>query len=113
MNMSRKAEKGNIYYGTKKAGELRKTPEGYEFRYDEAYLNDPTALPVSLALPLRREPYRSDRLFPFFEGLLPEGWLRDLTCSTLKIDKNDDFRLLLATCGDTAGAVSVVREPSS
>ena len=96
-----------IYYGKKKAGILRKGDAGYEFAYDENYLKDPTALPISLSLPLRSERHESRELFPFFESLLPEGWLLNITVATAKIDKNDKFRLLLHTGEDPIGAVSI------
>lgn len=96
-----------VFYGQKRAGLLTHKKDGFEFTYDRAYLSDPEAMPISLALPLREEKYESADLFPFFDGLLPEGWLLDLTCSIAKIDKNDKFRLLLHTGQDPVGAVSV------
>ena len=42
---------------------------------DADWLARPDAVPVSLTLPLRPEPYDSRSLHPFFENLLPEGWL--------------------------------------
>ena len=96
-----------VYYREKKAGVLTKTGAGYEFVYDPEYLAETGALPISLSLPLRVEKYESSRLFSFFEGLLPEGWLLDLISATVKIDKNDKFRLLLHTGRDPLGAVSI------
>ncbi len=96
-----------VFYENAKAGILRKIPGGYEFEYDSNYLRDPEAAPISLVMPLREEKYESSALFPFFSGLLPEGWLLDLTCSTLKIDANDKFKLLLYTGQGTVGAVHV------
>lgn len=96
-----------VFYGKKQAGLLTHKKDGYEFTYDPAYLSDPEAMPISLSLPLREEKYEATDLFPFFDGLLPEGWLLDLTCSIAKIDKNDKFRLLLHTGQDPVGAVSV------
>ena len=55
-------------------------------------------VPISVTLPLRNEPYESEDLFPFFQGLLPEGWYLEIVASTLKIDKEDDYGILLATC---------------
>ncbi|MCW3081692.1 HipA N-terminal domain-containing protein [Segetibacter sp.] len=34
--------------------------------------------PVSLTLPLKDQPYTSNVMFPFFDGLIPEGWLLDI-----------------------------------
>jgi serine/threonine-protein kinase HipA len=50
-----------------------------------------------LGLPLRHEPYESPAFFPFFEGMLPEGWYLDIVSKTLKVDPEDRFGLLLAT----------------
>jgi hypothetical protein len=49
-------------------------------------------------------------ILPFFENLLPEGWLLELSTSKLKISKDDAFGLLLATCAGCIGAVEVVAD---
>ena len=67
-----------IQYKGKAAGILRETDEGYEFQYNGEYLADTTSMPVSLTLPLTDKPYKSPVLFPFFDGLIPEGWLLDV-----------------------------------
>lgn len=77
------------------------------FTYSPEWLTQPAAMPVSLTLPLRAEPYVSQGLHPFFENLLPEGWLLDVTTKKLRISKDDAFGLLLATCRDCAGAVEI------
>ena len=100
-------QRAAVFCKGKPAGLLTKKTAGYEFSYDASYLSDPDAVPISLAMPLRTEKYESRALFPFFDGLLPEGWLLDLTCAAAKIDKNDKFRLLLHTGQDPVGAVSV------
>lgn len=78
------------------------------FAYDAEWLAHGDAVPVSLTLPLRPEPYVSDGLHPFFENLLPEGWLLELATKKLKIAKDDAFGLLVATCADCIGAVEIV-----
>ncbi|MEK7287063.1 MAG: HipA N-terminal domain-containing protein [Elusimicrobiota bacterium] len=101
------ANRAEVIYGDKRAGELRKTGKGFEFEYDISYLSGSSVQPISLSIPLRAEKYESRDLFPFFDGLLPEGWLLDLICASAKIDKNDKFKLLLHTGQDPVGAVSV------
>ncbi len=59
-------------------------------------------------MPLRPEPYETKGLLPFFENLLPEGWLLEIATAKLKITKDDAFGLLLATCADCVGAVEVI-----
>ena len=91
------------------AGLLEETEDGYRFSYLKDYLADPSAKAISLSLPLSDESYFDKRLFPFFDGLIPEGWLLDIAEKTWKIDPRDRMALLLACCRDCIGAVSVIR----
>lgn len=98
----------NILYKGRLAGVLTETDEGYEFRYLPDYLASGTAKAVSLTLPLREEVYISTMLFPFFDGLIPEGWLLDVALRNTDISILDRMSLLLICCKDCIGAVSVV-----
>ena len=100
--------KALIQYKGKTAGILEETDEGYEFQYDKEYLADAAAIPVSLTLPLTDKPYKSAVLFPFFDGLIPEGWLLDVALRNTDISELDRFSLLLLCCKDCIGAVSVI-----
>ena len=104
------SKKAFVYYDGKKAGVLEKNATGYVFEYDAAYVLTPGAKPVSLAMPLNKGRFEAKKLFPFFEGLLPEGWLLNITSKTLKIDKDDKFELLLHIGKDTIGAISIIPE---
>lgn len=101
---------GKVYYGNTFAGLIKETDDGYEFIYDKDYLISPSAKPVSLTLPLREYPYNSKTLFAFFDGLIPEGWLLNIAKEHWKVQANDRFQLLLLTCKDTIGAVTVIPE---
>jgi serine/threonine-protein kinase HipA len=46
-------------------------------------------------------------LFPFFDGLIPEGWLLDIAQNNWKLNPRDRMGLLMACCKDCIGAVSV------
>ncbi len=100
--------KALVEYKGKAAGILEETDEGYEFRYDREYLADAAAAPVSLTLPMSEKPYKSPVLFPFFDGLIPEGWLLDVALRNTDISELDRFSLLLLCCKDCIGAVSVI-----
>ena len=100
--------KALVEYKGKAAGILEETDEGYEFRYDREYLADAAAAPISLTLPLSEKPYKSPVLFPFFDGLIPEGWLLDVALRNTDISELDRFSLLLLCCKDCIGAVSVI-----
>jgi serine/threonine-protein kinase HipA len=58
-------------------------------------------------MPVSSLPYRDKRLFPFFEGLIPEGWLLDIASKNWKLNRNDPMGLLLACCRNCIGAVSI------
>lgn len=101
--MSRQA---HVYYRNRWAGTLSELPAGgYRFVYDPTYLERGPA--ISLTLPLQAEPFESPGLFPFFAGLVPEGWYLRIVAPTIKVDETDTFGLLLHTCQDCIGAVSV------
>lgn len=102
------AKKALVYYQDHLAGYLTETDEGYTFAYNEAYLQSQDAMPVSLTLPLQREAFESKTIFPFFDGLIPEGWLLNVGQKYWKLKGNDRFDLLLALCRDTIGAVSIL-----
>ena len=101
-------KQAEIYLDNILAGTLTEDEWGYEFLYDFDYLKSEGAVAVSLTLPLTAEPYRSNVLFPFFDGLIPEGWLLDIAEQSWKISARDRFSLLLACCKDCIGNVSVV-----
>ncbi|MFM7399593.1 MAG: HipA N-terminal domain-containing protein [Bacteroidota bacterium] len=91
----------------KLAGWLTQDEHGCHFAYDRAYAVQPDARPVSLTLPIREAPYLSRVLFPFFDGLIPEGWLLDIAEKNWKLNPRDRMGLLLVCCKDCIGAVSV------
>ena len=90
------------------AGWLIQDENGYHFIYDPAYLELEEAEPVSLTLPLKAEFFDSNILFPFFDGLIPEGWLLDIAERNWKLNARDRMGLLLACCKDCIGAISVI-----
>lgn len=89
------------------AGWLSQDENGYHFVYDKSYAATSGARPVSLTLPLQEAPFTSYVLFPFFDGLIPEGWLLEIAEKNWKLNPRDRMGLLLACCKDCIGAVSV------
>ena len=100
--------RARILYRDRLAGWLTEDEDGYVFEYDADYLSRGGAEPVSLTLPLRAEPYNQNVLFAFFDGLIPEGWLLNITTKNWKLNPNDRMGLLIACCQDCIGAVGVV-----
>lgn len=102
--------KAYVYVDKQLAGVLSETEVGYSFQYNLDYLNHTDATPVSLTIPLSPNEYTSKILFPFFDGLIPEGWLLSVVSKNWKIDLNDRFGLLLEACKDPIGNVKIEEE---
>jgi len=98
---------GRVFFKDQLAGLVWQDDDGYGFKYYDEYLNDKKAQPVSLTLPLKSEPYLSKTIIPFFDGLIPEGWLLNITIKNWKLDNRDRMGLLLAACKDCIGAISI------
>ena len=92
-----------IYYKNNLAGVLTEQDDDYLFKYDSNYLALSAAEPISLTLPLSSQPYESRMLFPFFDGLIPEGWLLDVAIRNTDISILDRMSLLLLCCKDCIG----------
>lgn len=100
-----------IYYDLTLAGTLVETNDGeYTFTYSPDYVKAYPGQFLTFTMPVRNDPYKNDRLFPFFEGLIPEGWLLNIASKNWKINPNDKMGLLLACCQNCIGAVSVIQE---
>lgn len=90
-----------------RAGLLTEDENGYTFQYDTEFLASDKAEAISLTLPLTEKTFQNKVLFPFFDGLIPEGWLLDIAEKNWKINAHDRIALLMACCKDCIGAVGV------
>lgn len=97
-----------IFYDSIFCGVLTETNDGdFIFQYQEDYVKNYPNQFITFTMPVTNKIYKENRLFPFFEGLIPEGWLLDIASKNWKINKNDRMGLLLACCHNCIGAVSV------
>ena len=99
--------KAEIRIQDKTAGWLTEDENGYHFVYDKTYLLKSQPEAVSVTLPIQTETFTNNVLFPFFDGLIPEGWLLEIAERNWKLNPRDRFGLLLACCKDCIGAVSI------
>lgn len=100
---------GKVYYNEHFAGIITETDDGeFVFQYDTKYIEEHQGEFITFTMPVTENKYTDKRLFPFFEGLIPEGWLLDIASENWRINKNDRMGLLLACCQNCIGAVSVV-----
>ncbi|HMQ91068.1 MAG TPA: HipA N-terminal domain-containing protein [Flavilitoribacter sp.] len=99
---------GIVKYNNILAGLLTEEDNGeYLFVYDDTYVQNYPNQFITFQMPVSTWPYRSKRLFPFFDGLIPEGWLLNIAAESWKINKDDRMGLLLACCKNAIGAVSI------
>ena len=99
--------KAEIKMHDKTAGWLTQDENGYHFVYDKQYLKSESPEAVSLTLPIQEESFNEKVMFPFFDGLIPEGWLLDIAEKNWKLNPRDRMELLLVCCKDCIGAVSI------
>jgi serine/threonine-protein kinase HipA len=100
--------KATIFYDAIIVGILTETNDGdFTFEYTKEYINKFPDQFITFSMPVCDKVYRDNRLFPFFEGLIPEGWLLDIATKSWKINQHDKMGLLLACCKNCIGAVSV------
>ena len=99
----------NVYLKDRYIGQLSHESERnvYAFRYDGGYLADPSAEPLSFALPLQAEPFDSDRSYNYFANLLPPVTVRKKLERCLHVSRNNIYGFLKAIGGDCAGAVAL------
>lgn len=101
----------NVFWGTKIAGSLRQDDaDRFEFQYSSDWIAAAGAIPISLRLPLRPEPFDDESCRVFFGNLLPEGPTRTLITGKLGISESNDFKLLELLGGECAGTLSILPE---
>ena len=101
--------KGLVFYENILAGVIEQRDDGFWFQYDAEYVRS-EGNPISQTMPLQEAPFHSNTMFPFFDGLIPEGWLLDVAVETWKIDPRNRMKLLLTVCQDCVGAVKIIEK---
>jgi len=97
----------HIYYEMHRVGTFLQDEDLiHTFQYHPSWLQNPNRFPLSLAIPLRDEPFGNKITLSFFENLLPEGNILDKIRSSQHVGGPFDF---LAHYGaDCAGAISIL-----
>ena len=80
------------------------------FCYSEHYLESGTARPISISLPLTDKPYGPEPTRRFFEGLLPEGFMRRTVAEQNRTDDGDYLSILEMLGAECLGAVQIKGE---
>ena len=99
---------GYVYYDDSYCGTITQDDDNkFIFEYDDKWYDDLNSKSISLTLPKSQKKYESNILFPFFDGLIPEGYLLEAAIKKFNISSNDRMSLLLKTCDNPIGIVSV------
>ncbi len=96
----------DVWCFEQRAGLLTDRRDGLDFAYSEQWRDDGLP-PLSQSLPLAGS-YEPSAVDAFFGGLLPEGSQRNTLARQLGVSADNDFAMLEALGGDTAGAVSLL-----
>ena len=100
-----------VLFKNDEAGILIQHDDGsFTFRYHDDWIANSDRQSISLTLPKTEKEFRAQYLFPFFYNMLPEGSNKQVVCKLNRIDRADDFGLLLTTAkNDSIGAVRIIK----
>lgn len=91
------------------AGQLTVEKGSWIFQYDEAYQNLVNKPPISNSLPKSKSVTVGKEILPFFDGLLPEGWvITSFERFGVKVENKEDAVGLFLK--DAIGAASLIEE---
>ena len=81
--------------------------EDARFSYNEEYLslNDPKA--ISVSLPVQKEAFSAEQTKVFFDGLLPEGFMRKTIAGNMHFDERDYLSILYYLGKECLGAIRI------
>ncbi|MEO0911218.1 MAG: HipA N-terminal domain-containing protein, partial [Pseudomonadota bacterium] len=99
-----------VYQNNRFVGRLLKEASGaVSFQYDESWIDNPQAYPVSLSLPLREDAYRGAPVSAVFENLLPDSEeLIRRVAERVGAEGTDAYSMLAAIGSDCVGALQFI-----
>ncbi len=77
------------------------------FSYAEEYLSKDDPKAISVSLPLQKEPFSAERTKVFFDGLLPEGFMRKTIAANMHFDERDYLSILYYLGKECLGAIRI------
>jgi serine/threonine-protein kinase HipA len=96
-----------IHYESRLVATISADAQATRLAYADAWSSSADGFPVSLAMPIRAEPYEGEQVLPWLMNLLPEGEpLRAMT-RALGAAPEDALGLIAQTGNDLAGALSI------
>lgn len=77
------------------------------FSYSKEYITKEESKSISISLPIQEEPFSPERTKAFFEGLLPEGFMRKNIAANMHFDENDYLSILYNLGKECIGAIRI------
>ena len=77
------------------------------FQYDEEYLSRDDSKAISISLPIQKDPFSAERTRIFFDGLLPEGFMRKTIAGNMHFDERDYLSILYYLGKECLGAIRI------
>lgn len=91
-----------------RVGEIEgNSSEDARFSYSEEYKEKNNPRAVSVSLPIQDEPFSPEQTRVFFEGLLPEGFMRRSIAANMHFDENDYLSILYNLGQECLGAIRI------
>lgn len=78
------------------------------FAYADEYLASADARAISISLPVTKQTFDVNSTRNFFEGLLPEGFMRRSVAEWMRTDENDYLSILAGLGSECLGAIKVI-----
>ncbi len=97
----------DVFLNDRKVGVLSQQNGLQYFQYEAGYLEDETAYPLSVSLPLTDKVYSDPIVENFFSNLLPDERIRSTVALLLHVSRENTFALLKGIGADCAGAVAL------
>ncbi|MCR4839951.1 MAG: HipA domain-containing protein [Lachnospiraceae bacterium] len=77
------------------------------FSYSKEYIAGKNPRAVSVSLPIQNEPFSPECTRNYFDGLLPEGFMRKSIASNMHFDENDYLSILARLGKECLGAIRI------
>lgn len=100
----------DVYMNGYLVGEFTKSTTGsHLFKYAAQWLDTPSSRPISLSMPLRKQAYKGDEVYNFFDNLLPDNIkVRNRIVARHSAESTQAFDLLAKVGQDSVGALQLV-----
>ena len=81
--------------------------EDARFSYSKGYMSKKDSRAISVSLPIQDEPFSPKHTKAFFDGLLPEGFMRKSIAANMHFDENDYLSILYSLGKECLGAIRI------